>query len=286
MTFISYAQNFEDVTLWRTLKLFGPGYYIDVGANDPVVHSVTHSLYERGWRGINIEPIACLHQKLAEQRPEDINLCAAVSDAPGQMVFYESTPSGLSTLDPERADTLRQEGFQIMERTVPVRTLADICEAHLKDDRPFQFLKIDVECMEGFVLRGMDFNRWRPWVILLESPIFNDPPWEKLLTDAGYTYVHSDAINRYFVANEHANLATPLRMPPNILDGFHLCEGHTLAHPTPDSAAMEQALVAADERIKTLENELAGIYGSTLWALSRPVVRLLQAFKTMTGSRT
>ena len=52
MPFISYAQNFEDVMLWRTLRLFGPGFYIDIGANHPTRDSVTRSLYERGWRGI------------------------------------------------------------------------------------------------------------------------------------------------------------------------------------------------------------------------------------------
>lgn len=40
MAFISYAQNFEDVMLWRALKLFGPGRYIDVGANHPSQDSV------------------------------------------------------------------------------------------------------------------------------------------------------------------------------------------------------------------------------------------------------
>lgn len=57
MTFISYAQNYEDVMLHRALKGVEKGFYIDVGANDPVQYSVTKAFYERGWRGINIEPI-------------------------------------------------------------------------------------------------------------------------------------------------------------------------------------------------------------------------------------
>ncbi len=56
MTFISYAQNFEDVMLWRALKHVENGFYVDVGAQDPVVDSVSLAFYEHGWRGVHIEP--------------------------------------------------------------------------------------------------------------------------------------------------------------------------------------------------------------------------------------
>jgi hypothetical protein len=57
MRFISYAQNNEDVLLWRALGHVQDGFYIDVGASDPVEHSVTRAFYDAGWRGINIEPL-------------------------------------------------------------------------------------------------------------------------------------------------------------------------------------------------------------------------------------
>ena len=49
---ISYAQNFEDVMLWRALKHVERGFYIDIGAQDPVVDSVSLAFYEQGWRGV------------------------------------------------------------------------------------------------------------------------------------------------------------------------------------------------------------------------------------------
>ena len=53
--FNSYAQNFEDVILWRALKHVENGCYVDIGANDPVVDSVSLAFYERGWRGVHVE---------------------------------------------------------------------------------------------------------------------------------------------------------------------------------------------------------------------------------------
>ena len=43
--FISYAQNFEDVILWRALNHVENGFYVDVGAMDPTEHSVTKAFY-------------------------------------------------------------------------------------------------------------------------------------------------------------------------------------------------------------------------------------------------
>ena len=54
--FVSYAQNFEDIMLYRALKHVQSGFYIDIGAYDPVIHSVSLAFYERGWRGIHVEP--------------------------------------------------------------------------------------------------------------------------------------------------------------------------------------------------------------------------------------
>jgi len=108
--FISYAQNFEDVMLYRALKDVQHGFYIDVGAQDPEVDSVTRAFYDRGWHGINIEPVQHWFEKLERDRPHDINLRVAVSDHEGELTLYESDASGLSTSDSAFADDARSRG--------------------------------------------------------------------------------------------------------------------------------------------------------------------------------
>ena len=48
---VSYAQNCEDIMLLRALGDVdsSTGFYVDVGAQDPVVDSVTKAFYERGY---------------------------------------------------------------------------------------------------------------------------------------------------------------------------------------------------------------------------------------------
>lgn len=224
MTFISYAQNFEDVLLWRALGHIKHGFYIDVGANDPVEHSVTKAFYDAGWRGINVEPLPAFHQEFQQQRPRDINLAVAAGSGDGSLTLYDiPLVNGWASPDPEVAEAHRAEGFEVSELTVPVRTLAGICAEHAAGD--IHFLKVDVEGFEGEVLRGMDFERWRPWVLVIEatlpnSRVTNHASWEHLVTGHRYHFAHFDGLNRYYVAEEHKDLLDVLEVQPNVFDEF------------------------------------------------------------------
>src|SRR5687768_1593027 len=102
MSIVSYAQNFEDVLLWRALGDVKDGRYIDIGAHDPVVDSVSQAFYEAGWRGMHVEPLPHYAAKLREARPEELVIEAAVTEAAGPIPFYE-----LSGLSSGRADIAR-----------------------------------------------------------------------------------------------------------------------------------------------------------------------------------
>src|SRR4029078_5513185 len=104
--FVSYAQNLEDVILWRALHDVESGFYIDVGASSPVVDSVTLAFYERGWRGINLEPHPEAHAALLSARPRDKNLNMALGDTQGVMTMSLAGSPGWSTPDPAQAPPL------------------------------------------------------------------------------------------------------------------------------------------------------------------------------------
>ena len=55
MSIVSYAQNFEDVLLWRALGDVVGARYLDIGAQNPVVDSVSLAFYQAGWRGVHVE---------------------------------------------------------------------------------------------------------------------------------------------------------------------------------------------------------------------------------------
>ena len=224
MTFVSYAQNFEDVLLWRAFKTVGRGFYIDVGAYDSEVDSVTLAFYKRGWRGINVEPNVDAFRSLREERPRDINLNVALSDSGGSATFYTFEDTGLSTLSRRQADAHRFAGRAMQTRTVPLLTLADLCRRHV--DAEIHFLKVDVEGSEREVLAGGDFARFRPIVVVVEatkpmSSVVDYAGWEPLLLAADYRFLWFDGLNRFYAAAEHfAEIKPHFEVPPNCFDQF------------------------------------------------------------------
>jgi FkbM family methyltransferase len=223
MTFISYAQNYEDVMLWRALKDVAQGFYTDVGAQDPDVESVTRAFYEKGWSGINIEPVTKYHELLCRSRPRDINLRVVAGSEETDREFFEIPDTGLSTLDAQIAATHQGAGRASSQRRVSQRRLADIWAERVKG--PVHFLKIDAEGAEREVLEGADLTRHRPWIIVVEAvaPLSQVPvheKWEPLLTSAGYEFVYFDGLNRFYLAREKIDLKPRFAAPPNFFDDF------------------------------------------------------------------
>ena len=233
MTFLSYAQNFEDVMLHRALKAIGSGFYIDVGAHDPNIDSVTKAFYDSNWRGVNIEPVAASFEKLERYRPEDVNLQLVVGAEAGEARFYEVVGTGLSTMDSTVAlRHARELGFEVSNYTVVTDSLTHICEQYAPAD--IHFLKIDVEGAEKAVLQGMDFGRFKPWIVLLEatepnSQLANYENWEYLLLQAGYEFVYFDGLNRFYLSDEHHELKSAFEIPPNYFDNFLKVKGEPSA---------------------------------------------------------
>ena len=216
MAMVSYAQNGEDVVLNRLFPEEG-GLYIDVGANDPLVSSVTKHFHDRGWRGINIEPEPAAFARMTAGRPRDLNLNVGLSEKQGILTFFDAPmANGWSTFSPGQAENLRAQGVEFIERSIPVTTLARVCEEHVEE--PIQFLKIDVESHETEVMAGADWSRWRPRVVLIESNGWVH--WEPPLLAAGYHFALFDGINRFYVRDEDRHLLPRFATMANFADDF------------------------------------------------------------------
>jgi FkbM family methyltransferase len=193
--FPSYAQYNEDLILLALLYDIKKGFYVDVGANYPVVDSVTNLFYKKGWRGINIEPIPSLYKQLKEARPADTNLQIGVGDKEGELEFYENIhiPGHSSFFK----DGLKEK--DINRYKVDVKTLEQVfTENKVKD---IHFLKIDVEGYEDPVVRGNDWKRFRPFVICIEAN-HRKQAWQETLKAKKYRLFISDGLNEYYIAEE------------------------------------------------------------------------------------
>lgn len=223
MSITSYAQNFEDVMLWRALGHIERGSYIDIGAQDPVIDSVSLAFHEHGWQGIHVEPTPHYAELLRQQRPGDTVIQAAVGTGPAILRFFEIPDTGISTADVRIAGQHRDRGFDVREITVPCVALLAIFESCVMPE--IHWLKIDVEGFEEQVLTSWGENSTRPWIVVVESTlpltqIETHESWEGILFNYGYTPVYFDGLNRYYVSAAHPELKNAFSAPPNVFDGF------------------------------------------------------------------
>lgn len=236
---ISYAQNFEDVVLNRVFHNVDNGRYIDIGGFDPVQHSVTKHFYDRGWSGVNVEPIERFYEKFTKDRPRDWNINKGIGSEKGEVEFYEWGDSGMSTIREGFDQSAMQKlGFDRVTKTISLTTLSEITKQLPAGET--EFLKIDVEGAERDVLLGAEWRHFRPRVILIEAvkpklpgcdlysyePTWNE--WEDILIKNSYEFALFDGLNRFYYRCEEPELRAPLSYPANITDGFQLAANHDL----------------------------------------------------------
>jgi FkbM family methyltransferase len=223
---IAYGQNAEDVVLRRALRDVEEGFYIEVGANDPTVLSISRAFYDAGWRGIAIEPVESLADRFREARPRDLVVQAAITTADTDEVSLHAIDgTGLSTLDDAISERHARSGFESREVRVPARSLTSILEQADVPDA-IHFMVVDTEGTEADVLASIDLHRWRPWVLVIEAtePLTtaaSHHSWEPGVLESGYELCLFDGVSRFYVASEHADrLRDALSHPANVLDGY------------------------------------------------------------------
>jgi FkbM family methyltransferase len=224
MKMISYGQNREDVVLSRVFPPDYVGFYVDIGANDPVGCSVTCHFYHRGWSGVNVEP-AGIFERLRQHRPRDINVNVGISRAPGRaMLFDYPAAPGNSTLSPAVARDHKSYPITCVPKEIELITLAQLCERYV-GDRTIDFMSIDVEGHEEDVIAGGAWDRFRPRVLVIEAtwPLSRRPShegWEPLVLAHGYHFALFDGLNRFYVREEDLELREPLAAPVCIFDKY------------------------------------------------------------------
>jgi len=184
----------------QVLQQFLPeksGIYVDIGANHPKECSNTWRLYERGWRGLLIEPLPDTWGNLLLTRPEDY-LCPVAA----------SNTTGFSTLRVARSVSSMRPDWNIGDvESIPIQidTLKNILSFYPQVDwTKTDLCSIDVEGHEKEVLEGIDWKNFHPRVIVIEYRDYdaekfgedNSAQWKDIIQSNGYQMETINPLNQ------------------------------------------------------------------------------------------
>jgi FkbM family methyltransferase len=191
----------DDGESWMVRDYLGPreGYFVDVGANRPQEQSQTFHLEQRGWSGVLIEPQPDLAAELLRCRTAQVYAVACSSPNNAGRSMPLQVAGVFSTLNAEMLD-LRATPSDIIG--VAVRTLDQVL-IDAQAPSPIDFLSIDVEGHELDVVRGFDFERWRPRLILIEDHVVNRRLHDYLVS-RGYRWMRRTGLNSWYVPTRDA----------------------------------------------------------------------------------
>lgn len=190
--FKHYSQFAEDISIIRHFPKDFKGFFVDVGCFHPVKYNNTFKLYKKGWRGINVDIDAIKIEGFNIMRPSDINITKAVSDAPGTLTYWSNGFYSLTgTLDAAFAEG--KPGY--VEKTVDTDTLTNIIDQTRHKDQRIDFLTVDAEGHDYEILSSLDFDRYSPRLIAVETHKERLEAVEKeqlfeFLRDKGYSMVN------------------------------------------------------------------------------------------------
>ena len=210
----SYAQQGEDLILWNIASQFlrfHPITYLDVGAHHPIAGNNTYLFYEKGYRGVLVEPNPALWEVLAATRPGDSLLRAGIG-AGGQSeadYYVISGDGGLNTFSKDMAQSYAAstKGRYSIEKVLRL-PLLDINEVMLKHwGGPPHILSIDTEGYELPILQSIDFGRLRPNVVCVDTLEFGTRRLRgealELMAAKGYDLRGATFVNTIFVDRRH-----------------------------------------------------------------------------------
>lgn len=190
---ISWSQGEEKLSILSLFSTLGLGTYVNIGCHHPSRYSNTRHLYQAGWRGVNIDTDEALMTAFFSERPEDVNICAAVGLETQYVpnVFDEKL---VSTVDSSGVDYEVSIGRKrVSEITVRGITLRSIIDSYFPEER-VTVLLIDIKGSDFDALKSLDVDTLEPgrfpkYLVLETFPPLNaalSAPAVKLEESKGY----------------------------------------------------------------------------------------------------
>lgn len=202
------------------------GTYLECGAFDGVVESSCLFFAETmGWRAINLEASPPIFRKLCQNRPDALNIHAALSDSDGSISFTHAIHPRLGQdfgngsvahSEAHRAE-LDSLGCDYETFVVPRRSYRSLIEEH--GIRSLDLMVLDVEGHELAAIDGMRGSAVLPTVLCIEFGHVGLQHLTQIMAEVGYTFDTTSHANAFFLRTDkqaptgRVRSAAPVHLP-------------------------------------------------------------------------
>ena len=170
-----YSQWGEDKYIQDFFKGKIKGFYVDIGCFHPIMYSNTCLLFNGGWSGINVDLNQTTIDLFNIMRPNDHNICAAISDKVVEKELFIDHPfSPVNTIQKSFYNASNKKvAFKNFERKKIITKIFEKVVENLSNLPKIDFLNIDCEGHDYSVLKGFDLQYYSPELICIETHNIN-----------------------------------------------------------------------------------------------------------------
>lgn len=173
---VSYAQAGEDLIvqyLFDSLKIDKPTY-LEIGTNQPVLCNNTYNFYIKGCFGVCVEPDINMVNLIKTKRPKDIILNVGIGNtesAASTFYLFPKAVNGWSTFSKEEAlSRAKKTNVNFTPVQVELTSINSIIKQYF-NPHP-NFISLDTEGWDLTILKTLDFKKYKPEVICVETITF------------------------------------------------------------------------------------------------------------------
>ena len=215
----TYSQGYEDVVICGELTAYqlrknvqldhNNLTYIEVGANHPIATSSTFLISkEFNVGGILVEPNPKLAEQLRTYRVNDNIIEAAVTVGEEKEIdFYLCSDNEISSVDKQFVEKWSgiSNNFPGIQEKITVKTVNINELLEFVKDKEIVILTIDVEGLDLKILKDVNLESCRPYIIVIEPSEAYSPGNTKsmidYMNDNNYKLISANFVNLIFADN-------------------------------------------------------------------------------------
>jgi peptide methionine sulfoxide reductase MsrB len=201
----TYSQHQEDLFINDYFKDQDEGFYLDIGCYHPIKYSNTALLYNRGWKGVNIDMNQTSIDLFNLLRKKDSNICAAISNEAKETIqYFDHLFSAVNTLNKKFSNKVSEKlsSNNQSKKKISTYKFIQIAKEHNIEVKKIDFINIDAEAHDYEVLESIDLNFVKAKLICIEmlddSNNLNDQKFKDYLYRYNYNLIKIIGPNGFF----------------------------------------------------------------------------------------